>query len=362
MYCTNCGNKVTTAGATTCPYCEKPLPISAPAKQSLKSCFVVISLILMIGGFAVAAFLIFPDFWKDLLKSRDQKEQPQAPKVQRTAETDKEALDALYTRYLQVLENPEPRKLREFVQRKRLIELNEGGDKSLIYDQLVPDLSMNGMEVSQIIAEGDRGIVVTKAQSAGVTDNSGNPVGTIGVAKCIYEGNGWKIFSQTWHINSPTNPVEDSMSWLTPKKDNAAASELLSLGVEFNDESCLDAISRSRVEVVKLCLKAGFNPNAPWMGKATAFDSAVSKIANGDEANIEIIKLLLAGGATVDSRTGGAITPLMEAAMYCNKRYADVFINAGADVNFKNEQGLTPLALAQNCPEVKKLLEQHGAK
>jgi len=152
------------------------------------------------------------------------------------------------------------------------------------------------------------------------------------------------------------------MSWLTTKKENAAASELLSLGVEFSDESCLDAISRSRVEVVKLCLKAGFNPNMPWMGQATAFDSAVSKIANGDEANLEIIKALLAAGATVDSRTGSAITPLMEAAMYCKKQYADVFITAGADVNFKNEQGLTPLALAQNCPEVKELLEERGAK
>src|SRR5262245_39759625 len=113
---------------------------------------------------------------------------------------------------------------------------------------------MNGMELSQVIVEGDRGLVVTKAQSAGVTDNSGNAVGTIGVAKCIYEDDGWKIFSQTWHINSPTNPVEDSMSWLTPKNDNGAVAELLSLGVEFNDDSCLDAISRSRSEIVNLCL------------------------------------------------------------------------------------------------------------
>src|SRR5262245_52484339 len=172
---------------------------------------------------------------------------------------------------------------------------------------------MNGMELSQVIVEGDRGLVVTKAQSAGVTDNNGNAVGTIGVAKCIYEDDGWKIFSQTWHINSPTNPVEDSMSWLTPTTGNAAASELLSLGIQFSDESCLNAISRSRTEVVKLCLKAGFNPNAPWMGQATAFDSAVSKIANGDAENLETIKVLLASGAKVDSTTGGALTPLMQA-------------------------------------------------
>jgi len=305
---------------------------------------------------------MFPDFWKNLFNPQSKKKEAAPAKAKRTAETDKEALDVLYTSYLQVLENPQPQKLREFIQRKRLIELNEGGDKSLIYDQLIPDISMNGMEVSQIIVKGDRGLVVTKAQSAGVTDNSGNAVGTIGVAKCIYESDGWKIFSQTWHINSPTNPVEDSMSWLTPKTDNAAASELLAVGIEFSDESCLDAISRSRVDVVRLCLKAGFNPNTIWMGQATAFDSSVSNIANGDEHNLETIKVLLAGGAKIDSTTGGALTPLMQAAVYCKKDYAEVFINAGANINFKNGQGLTPLSLAQNCPDVKEMLEQRGAK
>jgi hypothetical protein len=360
MYCTNCGNNVTTGDASTCPYCEKPLSLSNVSRPRKKS--PIVSVFTFLIAFAIGSYFAFPDFWKNLFNPHSKKEEPVPNKIKRTAETDKEALDALYTRYLKAIENPEPQKFREFVQRKRLIELNEGGDKSLVYDQLVPDLAMNGMEVSQIMVEGDRGIVVTKAQSAGVTDNSGNAVGTIGVAKCIYEDNGWKIFSQTWHINSPTNPVEDSISWLTPKKGNAASSELLALGVEFSDESCLDAISRSRVDVVRLCLKAGFNPNTPSMGEATAFDSAVSKIANGDEQNLETIKVLLGAGAKVDSTTGGALTPLMQAAIYCKKEYAEVFIDAGANVNFKNDQGLTPMSLAQNCMDVKKLLEERGAK
>ncbi|MCI0446375.1 ankyrin repeat domain-containing protein, partial [bacterium] len=348
-------------GATTCPYCEKPLPVSAPAGKSLRSCFITIFGLIMGMGLAVALYFAFPDFWRNLLTPQAKKEEPK--KVQRTAETDNEALNSLYNRYLQVLENPEPEKFREFVQKGRLNELSDGGTSSLIYDQLVPDISMNGMGVDRVIVEGDRGIVVTQAQSAGqVTDNQGNPVGTIGIAKCIYEHDGWKIFSQTWHINSPTNPVEDSMSWLTPKTNNAAAAELLSLGVEYGDESCLDAISRKRSEVVKVCLKAGFGPNTPWMEQATAFDSAVSKIANGDEEDLEIIKAMLAAGANVDSKTSGALTPLMQASMHCKLKFAEVFINAGANVNFKNDQGLTPLVLAQNCPEVKELLEKHGAK
>ena len=283
--------------------------------------------------------------------------------MQRTAETDKAALNSLYNRYLQVLEDPDPEKFREFVQKGRLNELSGGGTSSLIYDQLVPDIAMNGMGVDRVIVEGDRGIVVTQAQSAGqVTDSQGNPVGTIGIAKCIYEADGWKIFSQTWHINSPTNPVEDSMSWLTPKANSTAAAALLSLGVEFSDESCLDAISRSRTEVVKLCLQAGFRADTPWMGQATAFDNAVSKIANGNEKDFEIVIAMLAAGANVDSKTGGALTPLMQASIYCKPKFAEVFINAGANVNFKNDQGLTPLVLAQNCPEVKELLEKYEAK
>jgi Ankyrin repeats (3 copies) len=363
VYCTNCGNKVTIAGATTCPYCEKTLPVSATAGKSLRSCIITIFVLIMGAGLAVALYFAFPDFWSNLLAPQTKKEEPKPAKVQRTAETDKAALNSLYNRYLQVLENPEPEKFREFVQNGRLSELSDGGSKSLIYDQLVPDISMNGMGVDRVIVEGDRGIVVTRAQSAGqITDNQGNPVGTIGIAKCIYEDDGWKIFSQSWHINSPTDPVEDSMSWLTPKTNNAAAAELLSHGVEFSDETCLDAISRKRSEVVNLCLKAGFGPNTPWMRQATAFDSAVSKIANGDDRDLETIKLMLAAGANVDSKTGGALTPLMQASIYCKPKFAEVFINAGADVNFKNDQGLTPLVLAQNCPEVKELLEKQGAK
>jgi hypothetical protein len=317
----------------------------------------------MAVGFAVAAFLAFPDLWKDFIKSHTKKEEPKPTKVLRTTETDKASLTALYNRYLQVLEDPEPEKFQEFVQRKRLRELINGRTESLIYDQLVPDISMNGMQVSRVIVQGDRGLVVTEAKSVSqATDNSGNSVGAIGVAKCIYEGDGWKIFSQTWHINSPTNPVEDSMSWLTSKTENAAALELVSVGVEFSDESCIDAISRSRSDVVNLCLKAGFSPNTPWMGEATAFDNAVSKITNGDDRDLEIVNIMLAAGAKVDSKTGGALTPLMQASMYCKRKFAEVFINAGADVNFKNDQGLTPLALAQNCPDVKELLKEHGAK
>ncbi len=355
MYCTSCGNKVTSVGATTCPYCEKPLPVSTPPGKSLRSCFITIFVIVTLAGFGIAAYFVF-------LKPQSKKEEPKPAKTKRTVETDKAELGALYNRYLQVLENPEPEKFREFVQKERLNELSEGGTSSLIYDQLVPDISMNGMEVSRVIVEGDRAIVVTQAQSASrVTDNQGNSVGAIGVAKLIYEQDGWKIFSQIWYINSPTNPVEDSMSWLTPGANNAAAAELLSLGVEYGDENCLDAISRNRSEVVKLCLNAGFNPNAPWMGQATAFDSAVSRIANGDDKSLEIISAMLAAGAKVDSINGGAFTPLMQASMYCKPKFAEVFINAGANVNFRNEQGLTPLRIAQDCPEVKELLERHGA-
>jgi hypothetical protein len=363
VYCTNCKNKVTITGATTCPYCEKPLPVSPPAGKSLRSCIITIFGLILGAGLAVALYFAFPDFWSNFLTPQTKKEEPKPAKVQRTAETDKAALNSLYNRYLQVLENPQPEKFREFVQKGRLSELSDGGTSSLIYDQLVPDISMNGMGVDHAIVEGDRGIVVTQAQSAGqVTDNQGNPVGTIGIAKCIYEDGGWKIFSQMWHINPPTNPVEDSMSWLTPKTSNAAAAELLSLGVEYGDESCLDAISRSRSDIVKLCLEAGFRPNTPWMGQATAFDSAVSKIANGDDRDRATIKLMLAAGANVDSKTGGALTPLMQASIYCKPKFAEVFINARANVNFKNDQGLTPLVLAQNCPEVKDLLKKHGAQ
>lgn len=316
----------------------------------------------MVAGFAVAVFFAFPDLWKNLLTPPTKTEPPKPKKLERTAESDKAELNTLYKHYLDVLENPEPEKFRKFVQKGRLKELRQGGADSLIYDQLVPDISMNGIEVSRVIVESDRAIIVTHVQSANqVTDDKGNPLGATGIAKLIHEDNGWKIFSQVWHINPPTDPVEEAMSWLTSNTDNKAASELLSLGVEYGDAECLDAIARGRSKVVKLCLQAGFRPDTPWTGEATAFDAAVSQIANADDDDLEIIKAMLAAGANVDSRTGGALTPLMQASMYCKPEFVEVFINAKADVNYKNESGLTPLELAQNCPEVQGILKQHGA-
>ena len=95
-------------------------------------------------------------------------------------------------------------------------------------------------------------------------------------------------------------------------------------------------------------------------------DSALMDAAN--KGNIEAVKQHLTGGADVNAKGIGGMTPLHRAAREGHKEVAELLIAKDADVNAKSESGLlkgeTPLdeAIKRKRTEVADLLRKHGGK
>ena len=161
------------------------------------------------------------------------------------------------------------------------------------------------------------------------------------------------------------------------------------------------AAGKDQLEVVKILLKAGANPNAVafghggvpglawmfamdrcnkhWLAMIDAMLAAgvevnpktiyLSPLGYAiDENDTVMIQALLNRGAEVnlaDSETGDTL--LMEAARYSTPEVVQVLIEAGANVNAKNKLGQTALTLADNTDnswrrEIVALLIKNGAK
>ena len=81
------------------------------------------------------------------------------------------------------------------------------------------------------------------------------------------------------------------------------------------------------------------------------------------EGNIEAVKQHIAAGTDVNA-VGGLLgwTPLHFAAAFGHKEIVKLLVAKGADVNTKNENGYTPLDLAKRHPKVANFLRKHGGK
>jgi len=161
------------------------------------------------------------------------------------------------------------------------------------------------------------------------------------------------------------------------------------------------AAGKDQLEVVKILLKAGANPNAmvfghggiprwAWMFAMDRcnkhwLEMTEAMLAAGVELNPKtiypspvgyaidkkdtvIIQALLKRGAQVnlaDSETGDTL--LMSAAKFSTPEVVQVLIEAGANVNAKNKLGQTALILADNIDNLRRreivaMLIGHGAK
>jgi ankyrin repeat protein len=173
----------------------------------------------------------------------------------------------------------------------------------------------------------------------------------------------------------PAGRVEAGDQGLTPLMRASARGQirtvraLLRKGADVNEHDASGrtalglAAGAGRLEVVKALLAAGADPNA----KAFSFHAGehsvlIAALHRGVENRVEIVDALLAAGAELNPKDA-QITPLMFAANEKDVGMAEALLSRGADVNWKNYQGLTPLmaAVLTGSPEMVQLLIAKGA-
>lgn len=105
-------------------------------------------------------------------------------------------------------------------------------------------------------------------------------------------------------------------------------------------------------ELIKLLLSNGADPNvkAPFMAK-TALHFAV------EDANVQSVKLLLAGGAKVDQPNSLGQTALYRAAEGNWPEIVEALLAGGANVNSRSKEDITPLMITTDPQTVAVLLK-----
>jgi hypothetical protein len=118
-----------------------------------------------------------------------------------------------------------------------------------------------------------------------------------------------------------------------------------------------NAIESGRVEIVTLLLEAGANVAAPSRDMPPVVMAAV-------RGNTDMVKALVAHGASVDAADSMGMTPLIAAAQSGYIDIAEFLITSGANVNAKDKTGRTPLTIATMArqTELATLLRQNGAE
>ncbi|HEY0379036.1 MAG TPA: ankyrin repeat domain-containing protein [Pyrinomonadaceae bacterium] len=170
----------------------------------------------------------------------------------------------------------------------------------------------------------------------------------------------------------------------------AAGADVNALDKAVDTTALAAAVSAGKVELVRLLLYSGADPNVRSRSRQTALmglgDAATAEIVNllvaagakvnlrdeeGDsalhvaaaESESEVVRALLEAGARVDARNKEGKTPLMAAAAGGHVDSVKALLWAGADPHRRNKDGETAFKLAQNegHEEVVALLQSYGA-
>jgi ankyrin repeat protein len=121
----------------------------------------------------------------------------------------------------------------------------------------------------------------------------------------------------------------------------------------------LRAVNNEDIEAVRQFLADGVDVNDPMEDGSTAIRMAIW------QNNPELVELLIAGGANLETRDSWGNTPLHEACTGCLE-IVRLLVAERVDLNAKNEEGETPLHIAAQAEEaygyqIAKILIENGA-
>lgn len=129
------------------------------------------------------------------------------------------------------------------------------------------------------------------------------------------------VFSKP--IDSATLDYLSYVKYPVDSRDNNGLTLLMHY-LEYNEHPDIDTVAR--------LLKMGANPNARDL-----YGDTPLLIAVADCQNVEIIKLLLNAGADVNARNEDLMTPLMASVSNKNAEVVSLMIKAGADINAQDK-------------------------
>ena len=154
------------------------------------------------------------------------------------------------------------------------------------------------------------------------------------------------------------------------RKDQAAARALIAAGADVNalDKNRYDVITVSAVlddvEMIKLAIASGANT-----GLITSPYDGTALIAAAHLGHIGVVKTLIAGKAPLDHVNNLGWTALIEAIVLGDGGARHVaclraLVDAGADVNLADSNGVRPLTLARQrgYQKMATILERAGAR
>jgi ankyrin repeat protein len=124
----------------------------------------------------------------------------------------------------------------------------------------------------------------------------------------------------------------------------------LHIAVEFGKKDVVELLLANKADINAKLLLPLSETMSSWSDLILKFqiinlDSTPMHFA-AQEGHRDIVELLLAKGADVNTRNGGGNTPLHWAAKYGHKDVAELLLAKGADINARNADGIAPLHYA----------------
>ena len=135
--------------------------------------------------------------------------------------------------------------------------------------------------------------------------------------------------------------IEEVNKKTRQKKIEHAKSRILEMGFNIDIRDLIEVVSEGETRIVEQFLKAGFSVDSCDSSGVSLLNIAVRK------GHVQVASLLIDNGANINAVSGDRCnTPVMDAAAEGNSEILAKLINAGAVLDLKSKSGQTALVLA----------------